>query len=94
MLGIASANRDETFYENAGEFVLDRPVDTPNLAFGIGPHICLGNHLTRMVGKVVLEEALDRFAPGTLRLADGFVWECVDHIQEFGPETLSVVVDA
>jgi cytochrome P450 len=92
MLGIASANRDETVYERADEFRLDR-VDPPeHLAFGLGPHVCLGNHLTRMVGKVVLEETLDRFAPGDLRLAEGYRWVCVDHLQEYGPETLDVVV--
>jgi cytochrome P450 len=92
MLGIASANRDETVYEHADQFRLDR-VDAPeHLAFGSGPHVCLGNHLTRMVGKVVLEETLDRFAPGQLRLAEGYRWVCVAHTQEYGPETLDAVV--
>ena len=57
-----------------------------------GPHLCLGNHLTRMVGKVVLEEVLAVFPPGSMRLADGFEWECVDHMLEYGPERLDVVV--
>ena len=92
MLGIASANRDEAVYERAGEFRLDREGPAEHLAFGQGPHICLGNHLTRMVGQVVLEETLDRFAPGRLRLAPGYAWRCVDHLQEYGPETLDVVL--
>jgi cytochrome P450 len=92
MLGIASANRDETVYEHAGEFRLDRESPAEHLAFGLGPHICLGNHLTRMVGAVVLEETLDRFPPGRLRLAPGYRWHCVDHLQEYGPETLDVVI--
>ncbi len=92
MLGIASSGRDETVYPDAEEFRLDR-VDPPeHLAFGFGPHLCLGNHLTRMVGKVVLEEFIDTFAPGTVALAPGFVWECVAHVQEYGPEHLEVVV--
>ena len=92
MLGIASSGRDEATYEHADEFRLDR-VDPPeNLAFGAGAHLCLGNHLTRMVGRVVLEETLDRFGPGALELAPGFEWVCVAHIQEYGPETLEVVV--
>src|SRR5579871_755280 len=45
-----------------------------HLAFGAGAHLCLGNHLTRMIGKVVLEEVLDRFGPGGLALAPGFEW--------------------
>jgi cytochrome P450 len=92
MLGIASANRDETVYERADEFRLDREGAAEHLAFGQGPHICLGNHLTRMVGRVVLEETLDRFRPGRLRLAPGYRWRCVDHLQEYGPETLDVVI--
>ena len=93
MLGIASANRDERVFEDADEFQLDRKNPEEHLAFGLGPHICLGNHLTRMIGKVVLEETLGRFAPRQLRLAPGYRWECVAHLQEYGPETLDVVVD-
>jgi len=92
MLGIASANRDEQVYEDAEVFRLDR-VDPPeHLAFGLGPHVCLGNHLTRMIGRVVLEEFLDAFAPGEVRLAPDFQWECVNHLQEYGPESLRVVI--
>jgi cytochrome P450 len=91
MLGIASSGRDDTVYPDAEEFRLDR-VDPPeHLAFGFGPHLCLGNHLTRMVGKVVLEEFIDTFPPGTVALAPDFAWECVAHVQEYGPEHLEVV---
>lgn len=93
MLGIASANRDESTYERAGEFRLDRVEPPEHLSFGSGPHLCLGNHLTRLVGRVVLEEMQRRFRPGQLRLAPGWLWHCVAHIQEYGPETLDVVVD-
>ncbi|HEY2300981.1 MAG TPA: cytochrome P450 [Acidimicrobiales bacterium] len=94
VLGIASGNQDERVYPDAGEFRLDRDGSPEHLAFGAGPHLCLGNHLTRMVGKVVLDEMLDRFAPGRLVLAEGYRWVCVDHIQEYGPETLDVVIQA
>jgi len=92
MLGIASANRDERVHERPDEFRLDRENPEEHLAFGLGPHICLGNHLTRMIGRVVLSETLERFAPRKLRLAPGYRWECVAHLQEYGPETLDVVV--
>jgi cytochrome P450 len=94
MLGIGAANRDESVYPDGESFRLDREDPPEHLAFGSGPHLCLGNHLTRMVGKVVLEEALDVFPPGSLELADGFRWECVDHMLEYGPERLDVVVTA
>jgi cytochrome P450 len=92
MLGIGAANRDEAVYADPDEFRLDRQGEPEHLAFGAGPHLCLGNHLTRMVGKVVLEEVLALFAPGSLSLAPGYEWECVNHLMEYGPETLEVVV--
>jgi cytochrome P450 len=92
MMGILSANRDETVYADANEFRLDRSGEPEHLAFGAGPHLCLGNHLTRMIGRVILEEVLDRFAPQQLRLVDDFEWECVDHPLEYGPEHLPVLV--
>ena len=92
MLGIAAANRDEGVYADGESFRLDREGPAEHLAFGVGPHVCIGNHLTRMIGQVVLEESLGAFAPGALRLADGYEWTCVDHLQEYGPERLDVVV--
>jgi cytochrome P450 len=92
MMGIASANRDDAVYPDGSSFLLDRPGSPEHLAFGAGAHLCLGNHLTRMIGKVVLGEVLDRFGPGGLSLAPGFVWACVDHMLEYGPEALDVVV--
>jgi cytochrome P450 len=92
MLGIGAANRDEAVYPNAEEFRLDRTGEPEHLSFGAGPHLCLGNHLTRMVGKVVLEELMAAFSPGQLQLAPDFQWECVDHLLEYGPESLDVVV--
>ena len=90
--GIASANRDETVYEHADEYRLDRDTLPEHLAFGVGPHICLGDHLTRVEGRVVLEEMLDVFAPGTLQLAPGYERRLVPMFLEYGPETLDVVV--
>jgi len=45
-----------------------------------------------MIGRVVLEETLDRFGPARLELAPGFGWVCVAHPLEYGPETLDVIV--
>jgi len=91
--GIASANRDEAVYDHADEYRLDRAELPDNhLSFGEGPHLCLGNHLTRMIGRVVLEEALRHFAPGELRLADGYEHSLVPMFLEYGPESLDVLV--
>ena len=93
MLHIGAANRDEEAYPDPESFRLDREDPPEHLAFGIGPHICLGNHLTRLVGRVVLEEMLEVLASARVSLAPGFEWECVNHLQEYGPERLPVVLN-
>lgn len=46
-LFFASANRDETVFRSASAFQVDRQPN-PHLAFGSGPHFCLGVHLARL----------------------------------------------
>ena len=55
-----SANRDEAVFDDPFTFDIRR---TPNdhLAFGHGPHFCLGASLARLELRVVFEELLDRF---------------------------------
>ena len=55
-----SANRDETVFDRPDELVLDRDPN-PHLAFGIGPHFCLGANLARMEVKTVFQELLSRY---------------------------------
>lgn len=51
---VASANRDETQFDDADVFDLSRE-KTTNLAFGNGTHICAGNWTARsMVGEIAL----------------------------------------
>jgi cytochrome P450 len=93
MLNILAAQRDPAIFPDAGSFRLDRENPRNHIAFGYGPHICLGNHLTRMIGRVILEELIACFPAGSLSLAPGFVWQCVDHPMEYGPERLDLVVE-
>lgn len=93
MLHIGAANRDPEVYPDPDAFRLDREGSPEHLSFGIGPHVCLGNHLTRVVGRVALEEVLALGAERRLRLVPGFEWECVNHLQEYGPERLEVRVE-
>jgi cytochrome P450 len=96
IVGIASANRDERVYECPNEFRLDRGItdgDAPNhLTFGVGPHLCLGIHVARMEGRVVLESMLDRFRPGQVSLNEGYELRFVPMFLEYGPETLDVTI--
>ena len=47
LIRYASANRDETIFERPDEFDLDRPRSPQHLAFGAGPHFCVGSALAR-----------------------------------------------
>jgi cytochrome P450 len=58
-LCIGAANRDERHFERPDEFDIFR-APHPHLAFGVGPHICLGIHLARMEMRIALEAVLDR----------------------------------
>ncbi len=57
---VGAANRDERRYHDAGRFDIHREIGT-HLAFGYGPHFCLGAALARVEGRVALEELLARF---------------------------------
>jgi cytochrome P450 len=67
LLLMGSANRDDSRFEDAESFDIDRTNAREHLSFGFGIHYCLGNLLAKLQAKVVLEEAV-RVAPG-LRLA-------------------------
>jgi cytochrome P450 len=62
LLGLASANRDETVYPNAREFSLDRKGQPPHVAFGWGAHTCVGAHIVRHLGATLLDTLLDTVA--------------------------------
>ncbi len=54
-----SANRDETVFADPMKFDIRRNPN-PHLAFGFGPHFCLGSSLARLEIRVVLEELVKR----------------------------------
>jgi cytochrome P450 len=66
----ASANRDEAVFDEPHRFRVDRD-PSEHLAFGFGPHYCLGANLARMEIRAVLRRILRRL-PG-IRMADGAV---------------------
>jgi len=59
----ASANRDADVFEDPESFRLDRPNMKESVAFGRGPHLCVGAALGRLELIVALEELLAA-APG------------------------------
>lgn len=94
ILGMASGNRDERVFDHPDEFRLGRSNAKDHLSFGWGIHLCIGNQLARMEARVVLETAIEEFAAGTLRTAEGYQFENVPMFLELGPNTLDVVVDS
>ncbi len=56
-----SGNRDESVFEDAERFVIDRPNARAHVAFGFGVHRCMGNRLAEMQLRVLWEEIMKRF---------------------------------
>ena len=59
MLSYPSANRDEDMFDDPFAFRIDRKPNR-HLAFGTGPHLCLGQHLAKMELVSFMREFLDR----------------------------------
>lgn len=63
-----AANHDERAFDRPGEVVLDR---SPNhhVAFGLGPHRCIGAPLARVMFEVMVKAVLDRIPDYRVELA-------------------------
>ena len=58
-LAWASANRDETVFPNPDSVQLDRKPN-PHIAFGSGPHTCIGAHHARLVARTLLRQLCEQ----------------------------------
>jgi cytochrome P450 len=58
----AAANRDPEVFACPGEVRLDRPHNR-HLAFGAGPHRCIGSNLARLQIRVAIARLLERLGP-------------------------------
>ncbi len=56
-----AANRDPKIFENPDKFDILRPNAAEHIAFGFGPHNCLGKHIAIMQLEVAFERFLARF---------------------------------
>ena len=86
-----SANHDQNRYPDAETWRLDRE-QQPHLAFGWGPHLCLGMHLARLELTAGLNLVLDRL-PG-LRLDPDAPAPVIQGLAFRGPDALPVLFDA
>jgi len=72
IIAFCSANRDEDLFSDPDAFQPDREHLRENLAFGKGIHFCLGANLSRLEGKVALEELSKRLETITLSTSNTF----------------------
>lgn len=59
LLLTASANADEREFDDPETFRWDREMRRV-VAFGMGPHFCIGVHVARLEGRLIVEEVLRR----------------------------------
>jgi hypothetical protein len=87
-----SANRDEDVFGADSETMnVRRENAKKHIAFGTGPHTCMGNHLAKMEIVVMLEE-LTRRLPHLKLAADQHI-EYSPNTSQRGPEQVHVVWD-
>jgi len=60
MMCYPSGNRDEAVFDAPFAFRVDRPDANKHLAFGYGPHLCLGNALAKMEMRLLFKEIIGR----------------------------------
>ncbi len=63
MMFIPGASLDESVHADPTAFDVRRPNPSSHMAFGYGPHFCLGSHLARLELKIMYETLLEKLPP-------------------------------
>jgi cytochrome P450 family 142 subfamily A polypeptide 1 len=87
MLFYPSANRDESVFDEPDRLDVTRNPN-PHLAFGFGPHFCLGASLARLELKVMFTEVLRRLPDLELATSEPLPYRASNFIT--GPEAMPV----
>ena len=90
-MSLAAANHDPRLFENPDDFDMDRGNAQKHIAFGRGPHICLGRLLAKLELRTVLELLIEK-AP-SVRLALGQELRYFPNFSFRGPSTLFLTWD-
>lgn len=89
VLSLQAANTDPRLFDDPGRLDPDRPNARQHLAFGFGPHTCLGHGLARATIRSALAGLLDRLP--SLRLAEPVeALQFKDPMDFHGPRRLPV----
>jgi cytochrome P450 len=72
---VGAANHDPSVFSEPHELRLDRPhADHPHIAFGQGPHYCMGAALARAEGAIALRSLLVERFPKLELVDEALVW--------------------
>jgi len=82
-----AANLDPSVFENPREFDLDRASDERQIAFGFGPHFCIGSLLAKMDIEMIIRGLTQRFRTLEPEVSDPD-WK--KHARTRGPATMKV----
>jgi cytochrome P450 len=85
LLGLGAANRDPRVFSNPDRFDIARATNS-HVAFGFGPHFCLGAALARLEARVALEHLLTTF--DELAYAGSDPWQPRSAFHVHGPTSL------
>jgi cytochrome P450 len=85
-LGWAAANRDPDVFDSPNEVLLDRKPN-PHVAFGFGPHLCLGAAHARMITRTLLKSLSEKV--GCMQIV-----EHTDHVEDEATYTRTVGYDS
>jgi cytochrome P450 len=92
VLRFGAANRDPAQFADPDALDAGRSNARSHLAFGAGPHFCLGNQLSRGELRIAFATLLQRLR--NIRLADGeepAAW--ISHFLVYGPHKLEIAFD-
>lgn len=92
VLRFGAANRDPAQFADPDALELDRRNARSHLAFGAGPHFCIGNQLSRGELRIAFSTLLKRMR--SIRIAEGDrSVEWVSHFLVYGPYKLDIAFE-